>query len=73
MRVLRESSVASLIDPADATYAVASLFIGMELMALLDPNRDRPDALFDGVARLAPMIDAVLATTRPLTPAGAKA
>jgi AcrR family transcriptional regulator len=68
VRVLRQSSVSSLIDSADATYAVASLFIGMELMALLDPNRDRPDALFDGVARLAPLIDALLASTRPLTP-----
>ena len=73
VRVLRQSSISTLIDPADATYAVASLFIGMELMALLDPNRDRPDALFDGVARLAPMIDAVLATTRLPTPAGAQA
>jgi AcrR family transcriptional regulator len=66
VRVLRESAVGTLLDPADATYAVASLFIGMELMALLDPNRDRPDALFDGVARLAPLIDTLLSNTRPL-------
>ncbi len=66
VRVLRDSAVATLLDPADATYAVASLFIGMELMALLDPNRGRPEALFDGVGRLAPLIDTLLANTRPL-------
>lgn len=63
LRVLGGSSIISLIDPADATYAVASLFIGMELMALLDPNRDRPDALFASVSGIAPLIDAVLGST----------
>ena len=65
VRVLAGSAVSSLVDAADATYAVASLFIGMELMALLDPNRDRPETLFSGVARLAPMIDAMLGATGP--------
>lgn len=64
LRVLGGSSITSLIDPADATYAAASLFIGMELMALLDPNRDRPDALFASVSRIAPLIDAVLGSTK---------
>ncbi len=68
VRVLRGSSITALVDPADATYAVASLFIGMELMALLDPSRDRPETLFAAVARLAPMIDAMLAAT-PAAPA----
>ena len=63
VRVLRGSSITTLVDPADATYAVASLFIGMELMGLLDPSRDRPETLFAAVARLAPMIDAMLAAT----------
>lgn len=67
VRVLRGSSITALVDPADATYAVASLFIGMELMALLDPSHDRPETLFTAVARLAPMIDAMLAAT-PATP-----
>ncbi len=63
VRVLQGSSVGALVDPADATYAVASLFIGMELMALLDPGRDRPETLFTAVARLAPLIDAMLSST----------
>jgi AcrR family transcriptional regulator len=65
LRVLAGSSVTSLIDPSDATYAVASLFIGMELMALLDPNRDKPDALFTSVSRIAPLIDRLLSSTSP--------
>ena len=70
VRVLRGSSITSLIDPDDATSAVASLFIGMELMALLDPNRDRPDALFVSVSRIAPLIDSLLASTSaPIPPA----
>ena len=63
VRVLGGSSITALVDPADATYAVASLFIGMELMGLLEPSRDRPETLFAAVARLAPMIDAMLAAT----------
>ncbi len=68
IRVLRGSSITSLIDPSDATYAVASLFIGMELMALLDPNRNRPEALFTSVSRIAPLIDSLLASTSALLP-----
>ncbi len=67
VRVLAGSAVTTLVDAADATYAVASLFIGMELMALLDPHRDRPETLFTAVARLAPLIDSMLrATSAPV-------
>lgn len=65
VRVLGTSSLTSLVDPTDATYTVASLFIGMELMALLDLNRDRPESMFAAVSRLAPIIDTLLASTSP--------
>ena len=59
-RVVAGTPVVDLVPVADIAFAIASLFLGMELMTNLDRGSDRSDALFDSIARVAMLIEVLL-------------
>lgn len=52
-------SLAAVVPRREAAYAVAAMFLGIELMSRLDPNRSEAEAVFDMMANLAQVIEAV--------------
>jgi AcrR family transcriptional regulator len=56
-RVGHDMPVASLVPPREAAYAIAAMFLGIELMAHLDPERSEAPAVFDMMAAVAQLID----------------
>jgi AcrR family transcriptional regulator len=49
--------VASVVPAREAAYAIAAMFLGIELMAHLDPERSEAASVFDVMASLAGLID----------------
>jgi hypothetical protein len=49
--------VASVVPAREAAYAIAAMFLGIELMAHLDPERSEAASVFDMMASLAGLID----------------
>jgi AcrR family transcriptional regulator len=49
--------VASVVPAREAAYAIAAMFLGIELMAHLDPGRSEAASVFDMMASLAGLID----------------
>ena len=64
-RVLGESSIVSIMPLGDLAYAVASLFIGLELMTALDPSGERPTRLFGSIEQFAGLFEMLLKATSP--------
>jgi AcrR family transcriptional regulator len=52
-------SLAAVVPRREAAYAVAAMFLGIELMSRLDPERSEAEAVFDMMANLAQVIEAV--------------
>ena len=52
-RVVTESGLPSLVPISDMAFAVASLFIGLELMTGLDESGQRANSLFDSIEKFA--------------------
>lgn len=59
-RVIGQGPLANMVPIADMAFAIASLFLGMELLANLDPEAERSDALFDSIARVAGVVEMLL-------------
>ena len=62
-RAAAQFPVASIVPPREAAYAICAMFLGIELMARLDPQRSEAEAVFDMmqnaaglVERFAPMV-----------------
>lgn len=55
--VLGESPLLQTVDAGGAAHAVVALYLGLELLAHLDDNREPALALFEQVRQLAPLID----------------
>ena len=60
--------IASVVPPREAAYAICAMFLGIEIMSRLDPERSEADQLFammEGMAgvieQLAPMLGPLLA------------
>jgi hypothetical protein len=51
------SRVASVVPAREAAYAIAAMFLGIELIAHLDPQRSEAPAVFDMMANIAQLID----------------
>jgi AcrR family transcriptional regulator len=54
-RAVGSSPIAAVVPAREAAYAIAAMFLGIELMARLDPARSEAEAVFDmleGIARL---------------------
>ncbi len=52
-RVVTDSGLPSLVPISDMAFAVASLFIGLELMTALDESGERANSLFDSIEKFA--------------------
>jgi AcrR family transcriptional regulator len=59
-RVIAGTGAAELIPIREAAYAIASMFLGLELMSRLDPDRGDPEALFTMMANLAFAVEGLL-------------
>jgi hypothetical protein len=62
-RAAAQYPVAAVVPPREAAYAICAMFLGIELMARLDPARSEADAVFRMmetaaglVEQLAPMV-----------------
>lgn len=51
------SPFAQLLTPKDVAYAIVALYLGLEMLANLDDNRDRADSLFATGARFAALFE----------------
>jgi AcrR family transcriptional regulator len=60
--VLGGSTYERLVPLEDLGYAVSALFLGVELLAHLDPHRDGDETLFDSMGTLAEIVQVMLAT-----------
>ena len=56
-RALDPYPVAGLIPTREAAYAISAMFLGIELMSRLDPERSEADAVFDMMATVAGLIE----------------
>lgn len=59
-RGLEGSPIQSLIPRREAAYAIAAVFLGIELMERLDPDLSEADQVFSAMSSLAQLIDGAL-------------
>ncbi|QXC63015.1 TetR/AcrR family transcriptional regulator [Aquihabitans sp. G128] len=64
-RVVADTALASVVPLDDLAFAISSLFLGMELMASLDPDHDRVAGLFTSLDSVSLLLDALLRATSP--------
>jgi len=67
-RALGRSAAARLVPPADAARALVAGFLGLELLATLDGDREAALAVFDRAHSLARMLDVLGGLRLPATP-----
>jgi hypothetical protein len=49
--------LARMVPPREAAYAICAMFLGIEVMARLDPERSEADAVFAMMESMAGMIE----------------
>ena len=59
---LGDRTVADHLPLRDLGYAVSALYLGIELLGALDPERGAPDTLFETIGGLARVLEALLDT-----------
>ncbi|HEY7582259.1 MAG TPA: TetR family transcriptional regulator [Acidimicrobiia bacterium] len=59
-RSLEGSPLQDLIPRREAAYAIAAVFLGIELMERLDPSQSEADPVFDAMASLATIFEGAL-------------
>lgn len=59
-RILAGTPLATAVPTNDIAFAISSLFLGMELMAGLDPDQDRVASLFTSLDAVGMFVDALL-------------
>jgi AcrR family transcriptional regulator len=64
-RVIGDSGLGPLVPIADIAFAVASLFIGLELMTALDQSGERATSLFDSIEKLSKLFSMLLPGAGP--------
>jgi AcrR family transcriptional regulator len=65
-RALASSPLATVIPTHQAAYAVAAMYLGIELMTRLDPARSEADVLFDMMANVAQLAEQMGPALLPL-------
>ena len=60
VRMLAGSPLEQALVPHDLAYAIVALYLGLEMLANLDDNRERAAALFATGERLATLLDAFM-------------
>jgi hypothetical protein len=58
-KALGGQPIGNAIPPREAAYAISALFLGIELMTRLDPERSEASAVFDSLHDLAELIESV--------------
>lgn len=58
-QALHGQTLANAIPPREAAYSISALFLGIELMARLDPEKSEASAVFDSLHDLAEIIESV--------------
>jgi AcrR family transcriptional regulator len=58
-RAVDDHPLGAMVPPRQAAYAISALFLGIELMTRLDPERSEAPALFDMMATIARLIEQV--------------
>jgi AcrR family transcriptional regulator len=56
-RAIGDQPMAAMVPTREAAYAIAAMFLGIELMTRLDPERSEAAAVFDMMATLARLIE----------------
>ena len=56
-RALATHPLGSLVPVREAAYAISAMFLGIELMSRLDPERSEADRVFDMMALLAQLVE----------------
>ena len=56
-RAAAEYPVASVVPPREAAYAICAMFLGIELMSRLDPERSEAEAVFDMMQNAAELVE----------------
>jgi AcrR family transcriptional regulator len=59
--------IATIVPTREAAYAICAMFLGVELMARLDPSRSEAEPVFDMLETIAGLIEQ-LAPSQPFTP-----
>jgi AcrR family transcriptional regulator len=65
-RAVSDGPLAGVVPVREAAYAIAAIFLGIEIMTRLDPSRSEAPALFDTMANAAGLLEA-LAPMLPTT------
>ncbi len=64
-RVVDGTPLASVVPLADVAYAIASLFLGLELMGGVDGDHGRVTGLFDSLDAVSGLVDVLLRSGQP--------
>jgi AcrR family transcriptional regulator len=67
--VLANTPYAGVVKTEDMTYAITSLFLGIELLHTLDPDNERAASLFTSFEMLATVVETLLKALPPPLPA----
>ena len=58
-KALRGQPIADALPAREAAYSISALFLGIELMARLDPDKSEAPAVFDALHHLAEVIESM--------------
>ncbi len=58
-RAMAQTPLASMVPAREAAYAISAMFLGIELMTRLDPQRSEADSVFDMMANMAQLVEKV--------------
>jgi AcrR family transcriptional regulator len=64
-RAVGSHPLAAVVPTREAAYAISALFLGIELMTRLDPERSEAPAIFDMMVNLARLIEQLAPTVLP--------
>lgn len=58
-KAIEGQPIADALPPREAAYAISALFLGIELMARLDPEKSEAGAVFDALHHLAELVESM--------------
>jgi AcrR family transcriptional regulator len=65
-RAMAAQGAVGVVPTREAAYAICAMFLGIELMARLDPERSEADAVFDMMGNAAQTIEAIAPVVMPM-------
>jgi AcrR family transcriptional regulator len=69
-RAMAKTPLASMVPSREAAYAISAMFLGIELMTRLDPERSEAESVFDMMANMAQLIEQLGPVLLPALDAG---